>query len=1149
MGCGVCAGDYDGDGLADVYICDSSHGGALYRNLGGFRFKNVTEPAGLTEPERWSTGASFIDVEGDGDLDLFVCGFDCPNRLYVNQGNGTFVDRAREFGLDFAGSSTVMAWADYDLDGDLDGYLVTNHLPAPQEIEYSLERDPSGRPRVPIQFQEYHGLVALPGNEFGVIESGQFDRLYRNNGNGAFTNVTAEAGVRRNFKGLGAVWWDYNSDGLPDLYVANDFYGPDLLYRNGGDGTFVDESSAALPHTPWFSMGCDLGDINNDGLIDFVASDMAGTSHYREKMTSGDMEDDAWFLDTAQPRQYMRNAVYLNMGVDRMMEAAILTGLSNTDWTWTVKLMDLDQDGRLDMFVTNGMNRDWENSDLHRAALKTGPANSAAYDQFWQQQGKLEEHNLAYRNCGELRFKEIGKSWGLDHKGVSYGAAFGDFDNDGDLDLIVNNMDDEPCLYRNAQTAGHAVEFRLRAVGANPWAVGAEVIIRAGGLTQVRYLTPVRGFMSGDDVTIHFGLGESARIDSLVVLWPDGGRDEYENLDADVIYTITQDLGGPRPATRATKTPWFRPGRRAFAAEHYEQPFDDFAQQALLPRRLSQFGPGLAVGDVDGDGREELFLTGAKGMPCRLMRANDAGDFVLHALFPVWDEDLDCESLGALFFDADGDDDLDLFVSSGGVECAVDDAQLQDRLYLNDGSGHFERAEDDRLANLRDSGGVVAAADFDRDGDLDLFVGGRCVPGAYPTTPQSRLLENQGGKFVDATEKAPGLRNAGMVTSAVWSDANGDGWIDLLATYEWGPVRLFLNREGRLADASQEAGLVKRLGWWNGIAARDLDNDGDIDYVVTNYGLYTKYQTSPERPQWLFYGDFEGLGRFEVIEASTGQDGRLLPIRGKGAMEKALPLIGEKCPTYDAYAQASLADLFSQETLDQALALSANTLESGALVNDGQANFEFKPFPRLAQVAPGFGCVLTDVDADGRTDAYVVQNFRGANREVGDMDGGMSLLLWGNGDGTFRPAMPKESGLVVPGDGRSVVLTELNHDGRPDFVVGVNNGNMVGLESHKWGEHRLACVRLRGQRGNPTGVGARVTVHLDDSSSQTAEVCAGGGYLSQSTASLYFGVPYERHVTSIDVRWPDGRVAHFAGEAETLDYELRHDADRADALP
>jgi hypothetical protein len=1126
VGCGLCMGDYDGDGHVDVYICDSTAGGALFKNLGGFRFENVTAPAGLTVPDRWSTGATFVDIDNDGDLDLYVCGYQAANRLYINNGDGTFADRAAEYGLAYNGSSTAMTFADYDNDGDLDAYLVTNHLPPKEEISYSLEMGPLGRPQVPEQYREYHELMALPNNEYGVVESGQYDHLYRNNGDGTFTDVTDAAGVKSNDKGLAATWWDFNQDNRPDLYVANDFYGADHLYRNNGDGTFDDVAAEVLPHTPWFSMGCDVGDINNDGWIDFIASDMAGTSHYREKMTSGDMEDDAWFLESAVPRQYMRNAVYLNTGVNQMMEAAYLTGLARSDWTWTVKLVDLDQDGLLDLYVTNGMNRDWENSDLHRAALKAGAADSEQYNEFWEGQPTLDERNLAFRNRGDLKFENVSDAWCLDLLGVSFGAAFGDLDNDGDLDLIVNNLDDGPAVYRNSASGSKAVRLRLVGVHSNRWGLGSRVECRTAQGWQAQYLTPVRGFMSGDDATVHFGLGNWASAERVVVTWPSGRRERFRDLAAGQLHSLTEgegeviDEGAAAPETPAM----FRPSGRVTSAWHREKPFDDFAQQAMLPHRLSRLGPGITVGDVDGDGRDEIFKTGGKGIASQLLAANESGEFVIRDLLPPWGTDSQCEGLGALFFDADSDGDQDLFMVTGGVESAPDADEMRDRLYINDGAGNFAPAADGLLPDCRDSGGAIAAADYDRDGDLDLFIGGRCLPGRYPHAPTSRLLRNDAGTFTDVAANVAGLAHGGMATSAVWSDANGDGWVDLLATYEWGPVRLFLNQGGSLYEATTEAELAEGKGWWNSIVAGDIDGDGDMDYAVGNCGLNTRYEASAQRPAWIIHGDLEGLGREEVFEATTNTEGRLVPVRGKGTVEKVFALIAEKFPTYDAYAKASVEDMFGKDALDKAFRLSASELASGVLINDGKAHFVFLPLPRTAQLAPIHGASLADVDGDGRLDLFVVQNQYGAHREAGHMDGGLGLLLQGNGDGSFRPASPRDSGLVVPGDARSLARIDLDQDGTLDFLVGINDDVAMGFERTSHQRGRLFSVRLIGRPGTLTCVGAQITLTLDDNLTRTAEVFAGDGYLSQSSPAVEFGLGAKGVPKSLKIRWPDGKV-------------------------
>ncbi len=474
-GSGVAMGDFDGDGLVDVFLPRSTDAGRLYRNLGNFQFEDVTVRAGIDDPERWTVGASFLDIDNDDDLDLFVCGYGCPNHLYINRGDGTFEEKSKQFGLDFNGSSVMMAFADYDLDGDLDGYLATNHMPPPQEIEYRLEYDQRGVPRVPAQFQEYHGLLLMPEGDYGVIEVGQRDHFYRNNGNGTFTDVTHEAGFSGNDHGLAVTWWDYNSDGRPDLYVANDFYASDYLYRNNGDGTFTDVAPQAIPHTPWFSMGSDVGDINNDGLFDFIGTDMASRTDYRAKLTVGEIFDFVWFLERPIPRQYMRNAVYLNTGVERLLEVAYLTGLEATNWTWSVRLVDLDQDGRLDVHFTNGMSRDWTNIDLKNQALKFGPQNSDAFHAFWDKQPPLAEANLAFRNLGELRFEDVSAAWGLDDVGVCFGAGFGDLDGDGDLDLVVNNFDGMVGVFRNNGTSGHAIKLRLAGSTSNRWGIGATV--------------------------------------------------------------------------------------------------------------------------------------------------------------------------------------------------------------------------------------------------------------------------------------------------------------------------------------------------------------------------------------------------------------------------------------------------------------------------------------------------------------------------------------------------------------------------------------------------------------------------------------------------------------------------------------------------
>ena len=1115
---GAAIGDYDGDGLADVMLTSPHGGNRLYRNRGDFRFRDVTRKAGI-DPSDWGAGVSFADVDNDGDLDLYLCVFNAPNRLYVNRGDGTFSEEAAARGLDFRGASTMMAFADYDVDGDLDAYLLTNNN-APRKTPRFKSVMVDGVPTVPEEFRELADTIRFPDGRYGLFPSAQYDHLYRNDGDGTFTDVSDRAGIDGNFFGLSATWWDFNDDGLPDLYVANDFYGPDQLYRNNGDGTFTDVAKESLPHTPWFSMGSDAADINNDGRIDFLSSDMAGTTHYKRQLSMGAMDDMAWFYEVADPPQCMRNALYVNTGTHRFLEAAYLAGVARTDWSWSIKFADLDNDGRVDLFVSNGMTRDWLDSDL--LMLANNEFGTPSTSRHYHDSPPRAEANLAFRNLGDLEFESVGGAWGLDDVRVSFGSALGDLDGDGDLDLVVNNFEDQAGVYRNRSTDGHRLRVRLRGTSSNRWGTGAKVTVRSGDGLQVRFLTLAHGVMSADEPVAHFGLGGQDRVDSLEVQWPGGHVQVFRDLDADRLYTVTEP-DGRAPARAAPPSPatLFVGSAALSGLAHIESSFDDFARQPLLPSRLSKLGPGVAWGDVDGDGDDDVYVGGARGQWQRLYLNRGDGSFEPGAN-EAFRADASCEDMAPLFLDVDGDGDQDLYVVSGGIESEPGDATLRDRLYLNGGRGDFTKASN-RLPDLRDSGSAAAAADFDRDGDLDLFVGGRVVPGEYPLTPSSRLLVNDGtGRFTDATEGlAPGLESTGLVTSAVWTDVDDDGLLDLMVTHEWGPVRLWSNRGGKLVERTVEAGLSKRSGWWNGIASGDVDNDGDIDHVITNVGLNTQYRASDEQPTMLFYGDLDGAGTMALVEAEF-EAGELVPIRGRGALTAAAPFLAEEFTSFDAFARADLHALFPGR-LDQAVRLEANSLESGVLANDGQGRFSFEPLPRLAQISPGFGVVLEDVNGDGNADLVVAQNFFGPRDETGAFNGGLGLLLTGNGDGTFDPVWPLESGVIIPGDAKGLATTDIDGDGASDFVVTINDDVPVVLENRIPSGTNTAVIRLVGDNGNPTAVGARVVAHLSDGSRRVAEVHAGGSYISQSSSAVVMGLGDGNDLREIEVRWPDGR--------------------------
>ena len=817
-GAGVCVGDYDDDGLPDIFITHYNRGNRLYRNLGRWRFADVTDKAGVGGAGRWCTGATFVDLDNDGKLDLCVCVFNGPNLLFLNQGDGTFKESAPLRGLDFSGASVMMAFADYDLDGALDAYLVTHRLNV--GTGYGLPRSSkeaqnrailqvgrTGQIRVNPPFEELFATMDKGNGRTELIIAGQRDYLYHNNGQGVFTVANTTARINGNDIGLAATWWDYNEDGLPDLYVSNDYRGPDRLYRNEGGGVFAEVAASALPHVPWASMGADVADIDNDGHLDFFAADMSGSTHFRRQISMLNLEKDRWFLESANPRQYPRNALYLNTGTGRMLEVAYLTGLANTDWTWSPKFGDLDNDGRIDLFLTTGMSRDFVDNDLIATHRDRGVS--------WRRAPVLRQANRVYRNLGDLQFQSVGPEWGLDQVSASYGAALADLDRDGNLDLVVANFGAPVSVYRHTGTAGHRVLIRLKGIRSNSWGVGSTVTAQTPAGTQTRYLSLTSGFASSNEPLLHFGLGAAESIDCLTVRWPGGQRQSFAHLAADFYYTITEPTNAaPQPPEPVPEPTLFAPSARFVDVRHRERSFDDFSRQPLLPWKLSQLGPGLAVGDVDGDGFEDLYLGGAAGQGGQLCVRDKQGRFRLSPQ-PCFEEDKACEDAGACFFDANGDGALDLYVVSGGVECEPGDPVLRDRLYLNDGRGHFRKAPPGSLPDERDSGSVVAAADFDRDGDLDLFVGGRSIPGAYPLAAPSHLLVNDGGKFTDRTaDLAPDLRRLGMVTSAVWSDVNNDGWLDLLVTLEWGPIALFLNHQGRLdAPARGNAGYFCRCAW------------------------------------------------------------------------------------------------------------------------------------------------------------------------------------------------------------------------------------------------------------------------------------------------------------------------------------------------
>ncbi len=1134
---GIAIGDVDGDDLPDLYLTRGPEANKLYRQTGPFQFEDITEQAGVAMSDAWSAGASLADVNGDGHLDLYVCVYDGPNRLFLNDGNGQFTDNGEGAGVAVRDASLMAHFQDYDQDGDLDFYLLTNRLyragGLPQGETTRME---NGKLVLLPEYDPYYRLEKQQGGNYVVTTKGRPDRLFRNDGSGVFEDVSEAAGITGEHYGLSAAWLDYDHDGDLDLYVANDFQDPDRLYQNQGDGTFKDVIRMVVPHTPWFSMGTDAMDMNNDGLVDLVALDMSSTTHYKQKLNMGDMSRHTYFMDHAEPRQLMRNAYFLNSGTGRFLESAHLSGLASSDWSWAVKLADFDNDRLPDVFITNGMTAELTNADL---GMDQGNFAGREEWSFLKDQPRSKATNMAFHNDDGYHFHQVAKEWGLDHEGMSYSAAWADFDLDGNLDLVVGHLDEPIALYRNRGSGQARLVISLRGTESNRHGLGTTVTVRQGSLTQTRTLSPASGYLSSNEPVLHFGLGDQPMIDEITVAWPSGIVQVLTGVEGNRHLRIAESTTSVKVHQPEVK-PLFEPLRNAKVAKHTETLYDDFAKQPLLPNKLSQLGPGIAVGDLQGNGRDDFVVGAARG---EVPHAHfSVGDDVVWGNLRVAELEKMCEDMTPLLIDVDNDEDLDWFVVSGGVEHAEESSPLlRDRLYVQRKKGHFEK-DLDALPDLRFSGGAAAAADVDRDGDLDIVIGGRVRANQYPLSPGSVLLRNDTvtmdqPKFVDATDAmAPDLRTLGMVTSVLWSDVNGDGWIDLLVTTEWGPIHTFLNRDGVLEEATTRSGLANYLGWWNGIAGRDLDGDGDIDYVATNFGHNTKYHPTSDHPSRIYYGTFEEGQAPQIIEAKV-KEGGLLPVRGKSCSQNAMPFIRNKFPTYHDFASASLTEIYTPTALENAKVFEANTLDTALLINDGTGSFTLKALPPLAQIAPGFGVILTEVNGDGHADLFIAQNFYTPQRETGKMVGGLSVLMLGDGRGGFRPLWPNESGIAVAADAKGAATIDFNGDSRVDFAISANNGpprlyqNLIQDE-----EHPGMAIVIRGRGGNSRGIGGRITVHSQSGHTQTAEVAAGGGYLSQSSNRIFFGNPKADPITKVTVRWPDGSTSEtpFTSEGTVL---------------
>ena len=1040
LGGGVSIGDINNDGLEDVFFTGNMVPNKLYLNKGDLKFEDISQSAGIMGDERWYSGTTFVDINQDGYLDIYcsVSGKNPPhnNVLFVNNQDNTFTEKAAEYGIDHDGQSMQSTFFDYDKDGDLDLYVI--NYPPTSFI-------------APVEY--YHYML----DHHELYDS---DRLFRND-NGHFTDVTVEAGLSSFGLSLGVVASDVNDDGYTDIFVSNDFNAPDFLFINNQDGTFTNQINTSLQQTSFFGMGADIADFNNDGFMDIFQLDMSAEDNFRSKANMSSMDPEAFYkaVDVGLHHQYMQNSLQMNNGSTKgglplFSNISRLAGVSSTDWSWGGLLADFDNDGWKDLFVTNGIRRDVNNKDFyakHREFFNK-MENDPKYKNKEEEVGLLkylEElpseklSNYMFRNNGDLTFSRKSEEWGFGEKTFSNGVAYSDLDNDGDLDLVINNLEDRASVYRNNGSDNGQLTLDLKG-GKKVLPNGSKVSVYTSEGLQVQEYNTVRGYLSSVSPLLHFGLGSAQQADSILVTWPDGMTTKLKAVKSNQKLTISYDDGKVTAAPNAPVT-----GERRFQtidvpglAGHEENIYDDFIKEVLLPHKNSTLGPAVAIGDLNGDGADDYILGSSVGRASVAYLQNKEGGF---DSLPIPDlaEDKYHEDLGIVIFDADNDGDQDFYVASGGNEFKAGSLGYVDRLYENKGENRFERVEGGLPPNIRTSGLNVTTTDFDHDGDLDLFVGGRLVPHKYPYPAESHLLENVSTstrpKFVEVTDKAlPELRSLGLVTASSWVDFDNDGWEDLVVVGEWMPIKFFKNTKGSFTDVTDQLLPGKSSGWWFDIQKGDFDNDGDQDLIVGNLGKNYKYQASDEAPFKVYLNDFDSnLSSDIVLSYKKGETE--FPVRGRQCSSQQMPAIKGKFKDYNSFASASLKQIYTTKLLEESLSYEITSFASVYLENN-EGVFTAKPLPQLAQLSSINKFVVDDFNADGHLDVVLAGNLYNAEVETPRNDSSFGLYLQGDGAGNFAAHTMMESGLKIVGDVRGMEL--LSKNGEKHILVARNNAGL-----------------------------------------------------------------------------------------------------------
>ena len=1042
-GGGVAIADFNNDGLPDIYFTSNQGSNKLYLNKGGFKFEDITDKAGVQGKGNWKTGVTVADVNGDGLLDIYVCevggykNFKGRNELFINNGNLTFSESAHTYGLDVQGFNTQAVFFDYDHDGDLDMFLVNHSVHSSQSYGDSSMRR--------------------------VKDEAAGDKLFRNDSTAAgrkFVEVTTEAGIYSSVVGYGlnVAVADINNDGWDDIYVSNDFHENDYYYLNNHNGTFAEINRNAFGHESRFSMGSAIADMNNDGWQDIITLDMLPPDEKTLKSSAGDDPLDIYNfkLGFGYHHQYSRNCLQINAaGGKKFSDIALYAGIAATDWSWSPLAADFDNDGIKDLFITNGILRRPNDLDFvkffsARSANDTGRSGDLAAIKKMPE-GKVS--NYIFKGTDSLKFIDKTIAWGMHHPAFSNGAAFADLDNDGDLDIVINNINEPATIYRNntvQQLANHFIEVQLKGDAQNKFGIGAKVTIQQRGKIQTGYINATKGFESASLQYIHFGTGADSIIDKMEVIWPDGKSQILTGIKINQrIILFYKDAR--TNASTLLPSPGNATDKKLFTDitdsiqlpyKHQENNFNDFNVQAFIPHMVSTQGPKLAVADINGDGLEDFFVCGAANQPGTLFQQTADGKFFAtnQKLFLA---DAACEDVNALFFDADKDGDLDLFVVCGGNETEAKIPALLDRLYINDGKGNFSKSSG--LPNLYGNKSVAVAADIDHDGDMDLFVGGRVMAGNYGAIPDSYLLLNDGkGNFTIADEsKAPGLQKIGMVTDAVWTDIDKDGWMDLVVVGEWMPVTVYKNQQGKLVNYTVAAGLQNTAGLWTTIHAADLNNDGTDELLLGNWGENSKLYASEQYPLKLYTGDLDNNGSMDQILAIE-KDGKYYTFLGKEEIEKQLPaLMRKKYLHYAAFAGQTIEQIFG-EKLDNTKKLEASILSSVMLTNNGTGKYSVSKLPSSVQWSPVFSFLTVDANKDGKTDIISAGNFYGVLPYEGRYDAGFGNVLLNAGTNRFTVLSPYQSGFLATGEVRDIKKIKLAN-GSKCLLVARNNDGVLFL--------------------------------------------------------------------------------------------------------